>query len=48
VYTVEVSATISQASLYQQFNGQPFVLVFVGSGREWTLFLPPTGPLPFY
>ena len=47
-YLVEVSATISQASLYEQFPGQPFALVFVGSGREWPIYLPPAGPLPFY
>jgi hypothetical protein len=47
-YLVEVSATISQTSLYEQFPGQPFALVFVGSGKEWPIYLPPAGPLPFY
>jgi hypothetical protein len=47
VYVVEISATISRTNSFQQFEGQPFALVFAGSGQEWLLYLPPTGPLPF-
>jgi hypothetical protein len=48
IYVVEVTATINSGSVFQWFEGQPFALVFVGSGREWPIYLPPGGPLPFY
>ncbi|HYW54447.1 MAG TPA: hypothetical protein VE826_10780, partial [Dongiaceae bacterium] len=40
-YVVEVIAGAFTGSLLQPFPGQPFALVFVGSGDEWNL-APPT------
>ena len=47
-YLVEVRGGAFTNSQFQTFPGQPFALVFVGSGPEWVIMLPPTGPLPFY
>jgi len=47
-YLVEVRGGPFTNSQYQTFPGQPFALVFVGSGPEWSFTLPLTGPLPFY
>jgi hypothetical protein len=48
-YTVEVIASSFGASLFQQFPGQPFALIFVGSGPEIrTAAAVPAGPAAFY
>jgi hypothetical protein len=47
-YIVEVWGGPFAANAFQTFLGQPFALVFVGSGPEWPIVLPATGPLPFY
>jgi hypothetical protein len=48
VYAVEVIAGAFGTSAFQQFPGQPFALVIVGSGNEWPLVHPGGGPLPFF
>jgi hypothetical protein len=49
-YVVEVIGSVFNTSRFQQFPGQPFALVIVGSGAEWALVAPAAiGPaLPFY
>jgi hypothetical protein len=50
VYVVEVIGGAFRTSEFQQFPGQHFSLVCVGSGNEWPL-VPPggiAGPLPFF
>jgi hypothetical protein len=49
-YVVEVIGTAFNTSRFQQFPGQAFALVIVGSGAEWALVAPAAiGPaLPFY
>lgn len=50
IYRVEVIAEVFPGNnAFVQFPGQPFALVFVGSGPEIrTTALPLTGPLPFF
>jgi hypothetical protein len=53
LYLVEVIGGSIPANAFTQFPGQPFALVFVGSGPEQRTALvrpavPPAGPLPFY
>jgi hypothetical protein len=49
IYVVEVIGQAIPADAFQQFPGQPFALVFVGSGNELrTAALPAAGPLPVY
>jgi hypothetical protein len=49
IYIVEVIGGVFGSNAFQQFPGQPFALVFVGSGLEFrTGALPPAGPLPLY
>jgi serine protease AprX len=49
LYTVDVIGQAIPASAFQQFPGQSFALVFVGSGNELrTAALPAAGPLPVY
>jgi hypothetical protein len=51
-YIVEVIAGAFNTAVLQQHPGQPFSLVFVGSGAEWPLVLPTglaaAGGLPFF
>jgi hypothetical protein len=49
IYIAEVIGGVFGASAFQQFPGQPFALVFTGSGPEFrTGAFPPTGPVGFY
>jgi hypothetical protein len=52
LYTVEVVGGLFGRSPFMQFPGQPFALVFVGSGPEIRTAPPaappPAGPVPFY
>jgi hypothetical protein len=49
VYIVEVIGQSVPTGAFQQFPGQPFSLVFVGSGNELRTALPlAAGPLPVY
>jgi len=50
VYVVEVIGGPFGPSVFQQFPGQHFSLVFTGSGLEWPLVRPAAlpAPLPFF
>jgi hypothetical protein len=47
-YLVEVIGGIYRSNAFQQFPGQPFALVFVGSGQEIVYGGLGGGPIPVY
>jgi hypothetical protein len=48
IYQVEVIGGIFSDSQFQQFSGQPYAIVFVGSGEEVRFGGLPAGSIPFY
>ena len=47
-YDVEVIAEAFPTNALNQFNAQPFALVFTGSGTEVRFGAVPAGPIPIY